>query len=137
VNLRDELLAIRDAAGVLTPGVVVDAARPADHPLHDRFEWDDALAGEAWRRFQARDLIQSVRAEYVRPNGTTGRIRAFHSIPGEDPSRPVFEPLEDIVENPVTRAVLVAQMRREWTAFKERYEHLVEFAELFGANAAA
>jgi len=39
-------------------------------------------------------------------------------------------PVEEIVEDPIARAVLVEQMRREWTVFRARYEHLVEFAEL-------
>lgn len=46
--------------GRLTPGAVVDAARPEDSPLHKLFEWDDAKAAEAHRLSQARGLIRCV-----------------------------------------------------------------------------
>lgn len=47
--------------GRLTPGDVVEAARPAESPLHDQFEWDDTAAAERYRLEQARALIRSVR----------------------------------------------------------------------------
>lgn len=39
------------------------AARPKSHPLHDEFEWDDAIAGERFRLLQAVMLIRRVRFE--------------------------------------------------------------------------
>ena len=41
-------------------GAVVEAARPCDAPLHPAFSWDDSVAGEKWRRHEARNLIRSV-----------------------------------------------------------------------------
>ena len=37
--------------GVLTPSAVVESARDEGSPLHDKFEWDDGVAAEAWRRY--------------------------------------------------------------------------------------
>lgn len=46
--------------GVLRPeDVVVEAADPAN-PLHEEFEWDDAIAGPLWRVDQARRIIRAV-----------------------------------------------------------------------------
>jgi hypothetical protein len=60
-DLRDQLQNIADKyGGRITPAYVVDEARPPSHPLHHRFEWDDRIAGEAHRRRQAQELIQSV-----------------------------------------------------------------------------
>ena len=47
--------------GTLRPEDVGKAARAADHPLHSRFEWDNAKAAEAHRLDQARSLIRSVK----------------------------------------------------------------------------
>ena len=55
-----ELDRINREQGSLTAPAVVDAARPADAPLHPAFEWDDQLAAELHRQHQARDLIRSV-----------------------------------------------------------------------------
>jgi hypothetical protein len=65
VQIRARLIAELDAQrrGRLTAQELVDLARPADHPLHADFEWDDAKAGEAYRRKQASILIKMVRFE--------------------------------------------------------------------------
>lgn len=57
-DLRSALTDIYRARGELTPQLVVDEARPKDAPLHDRFEWDNKVAGEAYRRVQAQQLIR-------------------------------------------------------------------------------
>lgn len=44
----------------LEPKRVVDAARDPSHPLHKYFEWDDSVAAEQHREYQARRLIQGV-----------------------------------------------------------------------------
>lgn len=46
--------------GPLTPQSVVDASRNPRAPLHPCFEWDDSVAAESHRRWQARNLIMSV-----------------------------------------------------------------------------
>ena len=59
-HLRDVLAQIEDAKGRLTPEAVVGAASDPDHPLHDRFDWDDATAAHTARIMTARRLIASV-----------------------------------------------------------------------------
>ena len=46
--------------GSLDPTLVVDEARPEDAQLHPVFEWQDEVAGENWRKYQARTLIRAV-----------------------------------------------------------------------------
>jgi hypothetical protein len=58
VNLRDELKSIFEVNRELTPKIVVNAARKKDSPLHDRFEWNNAVAGEKYREVQAAELIR-------------------------------------------------------------------------------
>ena len=60
MHLRDVLAQIEDANGRLTPEAVVGAASDPDHPLHDRFDWDDATAAHTARIMTARRLIASV-----------------------------------------------------------------------------
>lgn len=55
----------RENGGMVTAKQVVDYARPADSPIHDHFEWDDAEAAERYREDQARNLI---RCYYVIPD---------------------------------------------------------------------
>jgi hypothetical protein len=49
--------------GPLTPQRVLAAARDTSNALHAQFEWDDAIAGEAYRIEQARTLVRSIKVE--------------------------------------------------------------------------
>lgn len=60
-NVRDALAALYRQNGALEAEAVVDAAKPKDHPLHDRFEWDNKKASHEYRLIQARHLIREVR----------------------------------------------------------------------------
>lgn len=66
-------LEIRD--GLIDPKAVVREATPKDSPLHEAFEWEDNLAAEQWRLYQARSLVNSVSVEIL------GKKQdAFHSV---------------------------------------------------------
>lgn len=56
-----ELEAIRERDGIVRPAAVVDASRPDDATLHPIFEWDDFLAAERHREWQARQIIRAVK----------------------------------------------------------------------------
>lgn len=125
MSLRDQLQAIYERHQRLTPELVVDEAREETHPLHDRFEWDDAIAGEKYRRQQAHDLIVSVRVTYADDGGKPREIRQFHAIRG--PEGHVYEPVDRVVRDSMMSAILLADMEREWRQLKNRYEQFDEF----------
>lgn len=134
-DIRKHLEAIYMANGSLTPANVVDAARPATHPLHDRFEWDNQVAGEAYRRVQAAELIRSVKVTYASdPDGQEKTVREWVSVTRTDDdatgSSQVYVPIRDALTDPQLRAELLAQCQREWLIFKRKYDHLAEFAQI-------
>lgn len=127
--VHKELQTIRAAHGLLTPALVVDAARPAEHPLHGHFQWDDGIAAEAWRREQARKLIRSVRVTYSAGTGAeTHSVRAYHAV--RTSAGHAFDPTEEIIEDPFRRRLILNDMRRDWETLKRRYEHFAEFVEM-------
>ena len=127
-NLKDELLAIRAEHGKLTPALIVDVAADEDHPLHNRFEWDDEVAGRKYRLQQAKQLIRVVRENYIDRKGSPEDVRFFHAIPREDGM--VYEPLPEILGDDLASKVLLASMEREWRSLRKRYEHFAEFRAL-------
>lgn len=135
-DLRSALLAVRAEHGRLTPDAVVTAARPADHPLHSRFEWDDAVAGEEFRRVQARELIRSVRVVYreATEKDPARSVRAFHAVRDDEGERD-YAPLDDVVASPFLTKLVLADMRREWLALRRRYESFDEFWRLVAGEA--
>jgi hypothetical protein len=138
-NLRDILLDIRERRGKLTPEIVLDEARDENHPLHHRFEWDDSAAAEKFRLSQAANLLR-VKYKQETVNGTRD-LRAFvvtRPAPDADEADPRSEytPIEEAVLDPITRQLLLNQMRRDWMTFKSRYGNMAEFAEFIAAQAA-
>lgn len=129
MSLRTELQTIYDDHGRLTPSLVVDVARPKNHPLHNRFEWDNRVAGELWRQEQASALIRSVKVVYRKPDSEQKlEVRAFHAIAGPDGHG--YEPNEKVVNDPLLRAIVLRDMEREWKQMKARYSDFEEFYEL-------
>lgn len=132
-NLRDQLETIYRDRGELTPELLVDVARPKDHPLHDRFEWDNRIAGEAYRRDQAHRLITSVRIKYISSDRPKD-VRAFVAVPRPNSTQPSYEPTEEVLIDDFKRNVLLQQMEREWRTMQARYGDFIEFTEMVRAS---
>lgn len=128
MSLREHLQSIYDNHRTLTPAIVVDEARDAEHPLHDRFEWDDSVGGEKWRHHQAHDLITSVRVSYSDAKGKPRDIRQFHAVRQEQGH--AYEPVENILRDDVMTRILMADMEREWRALKKRFDQFSEFRSM-------
>lgn len=64
--------------GVLMVDDVLNEARNEGSPLHDHFEWDDSVAADAHRRYQARVLIQRCKITLV--DSAPTQVRAFVSL---------------------------------------------------------
>jgi hypothetical protein len=138
--IERELKSIWDERGTLTPGTVVEAARPDDHPLHGQFEWDDKIAGSAYRCVQAAQLIRSVKIILTIENGEIEdhKVRAWLPAKyagGDDAVSGSYVPTVAI-ESPEQRQVMLRQMRREAAAFRRRYGHLAAYWELLDELAA-
>ena len=131
-DLRSELTAIYRKRGELTPQSVLDEARPEGAPLHSRFEWDDAIAGEKYRIVQAQQLIRAVKIEYTDSAGEKKWVRGFFPIRDmEDNSeKRGYSPTEEIAQDDISLRILLKQCEREIADLKRKYGHLAEFADL-------
>jgi len=125
MTLRGYLIELRQRQGVLTPQIVVEDARPKNSVLHDRFTWDDAEAAEAYRLDQARDLIRSVRVQYVEHDGQISSTRAFVNI--DRPPKREYVPVEEVRDDPVLTEIALRDAEREWRSLFTRYQHLEQF----------
>ena len=111
-----------DAKGELTPKAVVDAARKKTHPLHAHFEWNDALAAEAYRLDQARNLIRIVRVEDDRTED--GTAPAFVSI--NDGDGRAYRSYENVQRSADLQIALLKQAKRDLEGWERRYRDLVD-----------
>lgn len=123
--------------GELTPQIVVDEARPETAPLHNRFEWNDVLAGEAYRRVQAAELIRSVRITFSdNKTGERRSVRGFHSLrQAGDSDRGGYAPTEEILQDDLATKLLLRELKREIADLRKKYGHLEEFVTILREEA--
>lgn len=130
-NLRDVLTEIYRERGELTPQLVVNEARDPAHQLHSRFEWDDTIAGEAYRQVQAAEIIRSVKLVYSEtPKGGRKYVRAFSSLNQTENTAKGYVPTEELVRDDISRRLLLQQLKRDIETLKRKYGHLKEFGEM-------
>jgi len=135
-DLKTELEKIYDQHGHLTPELVVETARPDDHPLHCAvFDKDAGQAAEAYYRERAHQLIRTVRVAYKPEAKPTDTIRWFHVVRQEDGF--VYHPADKIAQDPLLARLVLADMEREWRQLRTRYEQFTEFWEMVRRDSAA
>lgn len=121
----------RAGNGLLEPRAVVDAARDDASPIHDHFEWDDAVAAEAHRQDQARDLVRSLTIDVSRSNVESKAVRAFVNVDvGEQ--RGYVSTMTAMSSQDLRKQVL-ARAFAELEAWRARHAELTELARIFSA----
>jgi hypothetical protein len=132
VDIEHELREIRAANnGVLTAQAIVAAARPQEHPLHSRFEWDADVAAEKYRLQQARNLVRVVRLQYINKRGEPDTMRVFHSVPQpRSGTGRSYEPLDVIQADQIMTQTLRRQMEVDWRALLRRWRQFSDFAAM-------
>lgn len=117
--------------GELTPKDVIDDAKNHNSPLHSFFEWDDGAAADQYRLQQARGLIRAVVAVITNDNEPATRMQAFVHVP--ESGAPHYRATDHAMSQERTREMVLRQAWKEFQAWKKRYQHLEELAELFSA----
>lgn len=115
-------------AGILTPQALVDDARPVRAPTHKLFEWNDEVAGEKWRLQQASHYLRSVRT-VMKSGEKEVEVRAVSTL--RDGAG--YDFTHRILKDKARRPKLLQQALGELSAFRRRWEHLEELAEVFAA----
>jgi len=116
--------------GMLSPQSVVSEARSVKHPLHECFQWDDKLAGDAYRLWQARQLIRVV-VEII-PSSDGKPINVFVSMKNDRHGENCgYRTMVDVMSDADMREQLLEQAFEELEVFKRKYQRLSELAPVF------
>ena len=114
------------AINKLTAQNLVDVSKPKDAPLHDAFEWDNKVAGNEWRKHQARNLIHSLMIvqEDREP------IKMYFNL---ERTEPEYKSINLILENEDDYHKMMENALREMRAFQMKYAKLQELTPVFMA----
>ena len=139
-----ELEKIEKEFGDVTSERLVDTARDEDSILHCMFEWDDAIAGELYRRKKATEYICSLMIVPVQSNPPKVEtieivevppIRAYANQKPSDMNSVdksgSFINIRKAFADEDTRSIVLMQAVRELQSFKRKYENYLEFSKLF------
>lgn len=110
----------------LTPDNVLEVAKDESNVMHNMFEWDDTVAGQKYRLWQARNIISNIRVNIISDDSQKRKIRAFVTTKKET----VFEPIEKVVKDTDRYAILLNNAYRELNYIKYKYDTLAEIQEL-------
>ena len=140
MTVVEELEQIRESNdGILYPQSVVDFARNEETALHDKFEWDDTVAGENYRVWQARKIIRAVAILIPRQNEP---IQAYVSMvadryqgEGEEKQEKVggYRYMVDVLSTPDLRETLLSEALAEFEMWERKYTMITELADIFAA----
>jgi hypothetical protein len=127
----DELNAIMNKHGHLTPTIVVTAAKDKKSPLHKHFEWNDTKAAAKYRLWQARQLIMSVEVIVRTANGDE-KVRGFLNVGREGGKNARFYiPLQQAVSNAKYKQELLKCALMEIEYWRKQYAVLSSLRPIF------
>lgn len=131
-SVRDELRRIADRDGVLTVDTVLAEAKAKTNPLHDHLEWDDAVAGERFRRTQVESMIRRYRIVVEVAPERMVRVRAFTAMGETGTYVDTIEALRS-----EGRELVLAQAQRDFDRFRVKYQALIDLDQFLAAQIAA
>lgn len=128
-RIAKELRRIAKAnGGVLQPEAVVRAATPESSPLHSRFEWNDDVAAQAHRLWQARQLIR-VCVELLPGISTPSEV--FVSLSTDRYESGGYRVVTEVLQSADLKAQMMEDALAELEIFRLKYRRLKELAEVF------
>jgi len=135
MTVTKELLFVKEQnRGLLDPVKVVEFARNPDTVLHSKFEWDNTLAAEQHRIWQARQIIR-MELIVIGEGKSKKKVRTFMSLTKDRKAEDVRgyrEVLDILSDEDLTRQML-DEAKKDMDIFRRKYGSLAALAKVFAA----
>lgn len=113
-----------------------DVARP-EHPLHDRYEWDDQKAGREYRKQQIARDIRLVEIRYVTDDGKAASARAYLANRQINRGTRGYTATDEALQDPETLVYLERSLNLEIRSLERRFAHLKSYVPVLERALAA
>lgn len=111
----------------VTPDQIVEAARDESTELHKCFEWNDTIAANKWRKYQARQVLRSLVIKVEEePEDETPPVRVFYKTDNNEG----YKHSNIVFRNDDEYQKLLQAAYAELRAFKVKYARLQELSEI-------
>ena len=111
----------------LTTEAVLKFAKNVKSELHKCFEWDDSIAGEKYRLFQATKVLTSISIVYEEESKRTTRM--YVNIKNEKEKRE-YKNIISVLENDDEYKQLLDKAERDFVSYKEKYQNMIQLNDL-------
>lgn len=129
MSIREEILALKDQGTHLWQvDTILCWARANKHTaLHAALEWDDAIAGEEWRRSQVRQLIRlHIKDVDRQPQLISLSIDRIRSGGG-------YRHVDEVLESITLTEIMVADALAELIRVRKKYNHVSMLADVWSS----
>ena len=121
--------------GSVTPENLLESSKPEDSVMHKCFQWDDAIAAEKYRKYQASSMIANLVKVVIKQNENSGlceetKMRAVVSV-STGIEKGEFVSIERAMTDSEMRETVLKNALRELSIFQEKYKNLSELKDVF------
>lgn len=128
-QLVGEELEKLEFAGELTSEEVLKFAKNnPNSETYKCFEWDDSVAGEKYRRYQASQLVSSIAVKIKEEPVETQKV--YVSVKTALDDKRTFKNIKEILKNDEEYQQLVDKAKADFIKCKDKYESLLEKDDL-------
>lgn len=116
------------ALDAITPRNIVEYARDEKSELHKCFEWDDTIAAQKHREYQARQILSQIVVKHVEDDKEKlVPVRVFVNTKRNTKE---YKNISFVIQDRDEYELLVERARKELVSFVQKYETISEFSEL-------
>ena len=134
----DTIAGLRKQLGkdTITASELLDASRDENAPLHSCFEWDDTVAAEQYRTYQARHIINSVEIRIIKGDTREQLVRTryfVNTVTSAPKVKGQYATIDVAFSNSNYRDAVLQAAYRELKAFQNKYNCYQELSDVFKA----
>lgn len=118
---------IEERDGAITKKALVESARDSESEIHGLFEWDDKIAGEKYRLYQAGVVLSSLKITVTTTSQEPAKVRGFIQTSREDQVAQ-YRNVTVALSQETTRKSVLEIAKKELFMFAEKYRLLKELS---------
>lgn len=127
-KVGEELEQIEKQDAVSSKNVLTYARKNKDSELYKCFEWDNKIAGEKYRLFQASNIISSI--SIVINEKPKEKQKVYYKIRTEEKEVGSFKNIKDILKNDVEYIAICNKAEDDLKKCTEKYHKLINRDDL-------
>ena len=123
----DILTEIHTSYGKITPDLIIKEGEDKRSPLHKYFVWDNKVAGNNYRKWQARALIKEIRIVSYEQHDAQD-VRAFVSVTTQDDKS--YQPIVEVLSNEDLRKQIILRAKKSIENWIQELKKFENFAKI-------